>query len=71
MELRCGRLGDGDGNGERCLSADNNGPMIMASDTCKSASITATKLFTEAKENGWKHTKDGWVCPICLKNAER
>ena len=72
MELRCELRGDGRRESDdRCLSDDNTGPHGMALDSCRSASLSATELFEEAKIDGWKRTKEGWVCPNCLNHAAK
>lgn len=67
MELRCELRGEGrrDDNNP-CQSDDNSGPMLMADDTKKGASVTAGDLFEEAKNAGWERRKEGWVCPGCI-----
>lgn len=70
MELRCEGRGDGRDkySGTRCISDDNNGPHSFCDDTLKSTSIGWRDIQAEAKADGWKKLKDGWVCPNCLKH---
>lgn len=53
--------------GDRCLSHDNIGPMEMACDTNTSILETVSELTAEARNDGWKKTRGGWVCPFCVK----
>lgn len=50
---------------ERCWSLDNSGPMDMACDDNASILQTMVLLRKQAKESGWKRTRDGWYCPVC------
>lgn len=71
MEIRCERRGSGKPHGpERCLSDDNAGPMEMADDTRESV-LTVLKLINDqARESGWKKTREGWVCPACTQEGK-
>ncbi|ECH9540619.1 hypothetical protein ABN36_18325 [Salmonella enterica subsp. enterica] len=70
LELRCERRGEGRSSSDKpCLSDENNGPMLMAGDTKKSAALVAGELFDEAKNDGWELYKEGWICPNCLAYA--
>lgn len=53
--------------GDRCLSHDNAGPMEMAGDTKASILDTVRELEAEARKDGWKKTREGWVCPFASK----
>ena len=53
---------------KRCYSLDNIGPMDMAEDNRASLLETMRFLEQEARGDGWKKTKDGWVCPFCAKH---
>ncbi|MBX8914269.1 hypothetical protein [Enterobacter ludwigii] len=67
MELRCERRGEGRSSRENpCFSDENSGPMLMADDTKKGVSVVAGDLFEEARIDGWKRLKEGWVCPNCI-----
>lgn len=71
IEIRCERRGGGklyfiQGNYVTCRSDTNDGPMEMAEDNQKSVLAVLRVLDAEAKASGWKKTKDGWVCPLCL-----
>lgn len=73
IELRCENRaypsseGRGLNVGDRCLSHDNAGPMEMAGDTRANILETVRELEAEARKDGWKKTREGWVCPFCVK----
>lgn len=52
--------------GSRCYSHTNDGPMEMANDNRADISKTLTLLDSIAKDDGWKKTKEGWICPYCV-----
>ncbi|CRN65986.1 hypothetical protein SAMN05216576_107245 [Ectopseudomonas chengduensis] len=52
---------------KRCYSSDNIGPMDMAEDNRASLLETMRFLEKDARDDGWKKTKEGWVCPFCAK----
>jgi hypothetical protein len=41
--------------------------MEMAGDTKASILDTVRELEAEARKDGWKKTREGWVCPFCVK----
>lgn len=65
MELRCASRGLDIPRTQQCWSDKNTGPMDLAADDRRSVSMVASQLFHEAKEGGWKRTREGWVCPNC------
>lgn len=73
IEIRCENRTDPSSEGrglkvgDRCLSHDNSGPMDMAGDTRASILDTVRELEAEARNDGWKKTREGWVCPFCVK----
>lgn len=64
IEIRCSVFNL---QGLRCWSADNNGPMQASGEGKMSIRSTLVNLNTEAKRTGWRRTRDGWVCPACVK----
>lgn len=69
IELRCENRGTktADGpDGQRCWSDENTGPMDMANDTRESLLETMRGLEKDARDLGWKKTREGWVCPHCV-----
>lgn len=52
--------------GDRCLPNDNAGPMAMALDTRASILGVLSELDAEARQEGWKKTREGWICPFCV-----
>lgn len=72
IEIRCENRsepsaeGRGIKVGDRCYSHDNSGPMDMASDTRASVAETLRFLNEDARESGWKKTREGWICPFCV-----
>ncbi|MBY4887755.1 hypothetical protein K5Y32_07385 [Pantoea sp. DY-15] len=70
IEFRCELRSEGiEDQSKRCLSDDNIGPMEMAGDTQKSVNETISMLGEIAKKEGWVRTRDGWVCPNCMKRG--
>lgn len=51
----------------KCWSNNNVGPMDMAQDTRRSVVETLQRMETHAVQSGWVRTKEGWVCPVCIK----
>jgi hypothetical protein len=39
--------------------------MEMAADDQRSVLSALRWIFREAKDGGWKRTRDGWICPHC------
>jgi len=75
IEIRCENRsessaeGRGINVGDRCYSHDNAGPMDMANDTRASVAETLRVLDEDAKSSGWKKTREGWICPFCVKST--
>lgn len=73
IEFRCENRtepsseGRGINVGDRCLSHDNVGPMDTANDSRVSILETIRFLEKEARDGGWKKTREGWICPFCVK----
>lgn len=68
IELRCENRGTKTAEGpegRRCWSDDNSGPMGMAIDNRSSLIETMQQLEEDARDLGWKKTREGWVCPYC------
>lgn len=72
IEFRCENRaeasseGRGPQVGDRCLSHDNVGLMDMANDTRESLLETMRMLEEEARDDGWKKTRAGWICKYCV-----
>ncbi|MEM8519477.1 hypothetical protein [Janthinobacterium sp. CAN_S7] len=69
MEVRCETRGDGRSGETRCWSDDNSGPAGMAADDQRSVLEVLREMQIEARRAGWKRTRDGWMCPACIKHA--
>lgn len=71
IEIRCENRGKASGEEaaptKRCYSDDNIGPMQMAEDNRASLLETMRFMEKDAQDDGWKKTKEGWVCPFCAK----
>lgn len=68
MEIRCEKRGDGRTDKTRCWSDDNSGPTGMAADDQRSVVDVLREMQIEARRANWKRTRDGWVCPACIKH---
>lgn len=62
IELRCDRRNEN----PTCMSNENAGPMELGGDTVREISMTLKAITKDARDSGWKKTKEGWVCPRCL-----
>ena len=66
-EDRCEPYADGDRQGERCWSYDNDGCMQYSGDSLAEGTDGLRELFNVAKESGWRRILGhGWVCPHCM-----
>ncbi len=65
MELRC----DGDGTADHCWSNKNNGPMESAPHHRDRLWATVRRLEAAGLREGWRRTRDGWLCPVCAKGG--
>jgi hypothetical protein len=64
IEIRCTDQLDLDSR-DRCWSADNSGPMQMASDDNASILLAISNMRKDAVKAGWVRKSSGWVCPSC------
>lgn len=73
IEIRCENRSNSNSEGrglkvgDRCYSHDNAGPMEMANDTRTSVTETLKSLDEDARSDGWKKTREGWICPFCVQ----
>jgi len=65
IEIRCSRMVS-----YVCLSSRNEGPMAMAEDHVGNVHQRLQRLQKQAVNEGWKFTKDGLVCPVCLTSED-
>lgn len=68
IELHCDSQSAGPDpcGGPSCLSMNGNSPghlMLNATSLSRGASL----LIQEVRTAGWKFTRQGWVCPACVK----
>lgn len=63
VEFRC----EGRTEFEGCQSNKNDGPMSLSDDNGRAVLATISFLSAEARRFGWRHTREGWFCPLCLK----
>jgi hypothetical protein len=73
IEIRCEvRTTEVEGHGldigQRCLSADNAGPMGMADDSRTAQLQVIQELESDARDSGWVKRRSGWVCPFCVRH---
>lgn len=66
LEIRCEGRGEGDTG---CYSDENCDPAIGAAETNRDVLHALKLLRKSAREEGWRLTKQGWMCPDCLKRA--
>jgi hypothetical protein len=62
IELRCSA-----NKSNSCFSSRNEGPMYLSGEGTTSLAATIKAIGTKAKNNGWKKTRMGHVCPACAK----
>ena len=68
LELHCDILDGGDNKygSPACYTEAADSPGLLVNSQNKHVLQGINVLRERARKAGWKLTKDGWICPVCL-----
>ena len=69
IEMRCAAR-DTETQAKDCWSKQSEGPMEIANHTNADVLLTLKLLREDARQCGWKLTKEGWICEECAKHRQ-
>ena len=53
-----------------CWSNRNANPGVLSNNTAGERSAAIRMMEAEARENGWRRRRSGWICPGCIAAQE-
>jgi len=67
LEIHCDARKTTDIGKPNCITVNADNPGVLVNSQNKHILSGANILRETARKNGWKLTKDGWICHICAK----